>query len=82
MKVIQATHYQGDIRYGMLRDIQRSCMSLMSVCWALFKSVSIWDSVDLNCILRKGNICLNLLIITDVLRWKTYHMSFLFKIHQ
>ena len=55
MKVIQATHYQGDIRYGMLRDIQRSCMSLMSVCWALFKSVSIWDSVGLNCILRKGN---------------------------
>ena len=54
MKVVQATHHQGDIRYGMLRGIQCSCMSLMSVCWTLFKSVSIWDSFDLDCILQKG----------------------------
>ena len=28
----------------------------MSVCWTLFKSVSIWDSFDLDCILQKGDI--------------------------
>ena len=38
MKVVQATLHQGDIRYGTLRDIQ---CSRMSVCWALFKSARI-----------------------------------------
>ena len=56
MKVVQATHHQGDIRYRMLTGIQCSCMSLMSVCWALFKSASIWDSFGLDCILQKGNL--------------------------
>ena len=56
MKVIQATHHQGDIRYGMSWDIQCSCMSLMSVCSTLFKFVSIWDSFDLDCILQKGGL--------------------------
>ena len=56
MKVFQATHHQGDIRYGMSRSIQCSYILLMSVCWILFKSVSIWNSFDLDCILRKGNI--------------------------
>ena len=45
-KVVQATHHQGDIRYGMLRGIQCSCMSLTSVCWALSKSASTWDSFE------------------------------------
>ena len=31
-------------------------MSLMSVCWTLFKSVSKWDSFDLDCILQKGDL--------------------------
>ena len=35
--------------------MQCSCMSLMSVCWTLFKFVSIWDSFDLDCILQKGD---------------------------
>ena len=45
MNVVQVTHHQGDIRYG-----------IMSVCWTLFKSVSIWDSFDLDCILQKGDL--------------------------
>ena len=53
MKVVQVTHHQGDIRYGMTMGMQCSCMSLMSVFWTLFKSVSIWDSFDLDCILQK-----------------------------
>ena len=56
MKVVQATHHQSDIRYGMFRGIQCSCMSLMSVFWTLFKSVSIWDSFDLDCILQKEDL--------------------------
>ena len=31
------------------------CHLLMSVCWTLFKSVSILDSFDLNWILQKGD---------------------------
>ena len=56
LKVVQATLRQGDIRYGMLRGVQCSFIPLMSVCWTLFKSVSIWDSFDLDCILQKGDI--------------------------
>ena len=56
MKVVQVTNHQGDVRYRMLRGIQCSCMSLMSVCWTLYKSASIWDSFDLDCILRKRDL--------------------------
>ena len=40
----------------MSRGIQCSGMSLLSVCWTLFKSASIWDSFDLDCILRKEDL--------------------------
>ena len=53
MQVVQATHHQGDISYGMSRGIKCSCMSLMSVCWKLFKSASLWDSFDIDSILQK-----------------------------
>ena len=56
MKVVQATHQPGDIRYGMSREIQCSSISLMSICWTLFKSVSIPDFFNLDCILQKGDI--------------------------
>ena len=51
-------------------------MSLMSVCWTLFKSVSIWGSFDLDYILQKGISCLNISIITEILEWKIYRISF------
>ena len=66
MKVVQVTPHQGDIRYGMSRCMQCSSMSLMLVCWTLFKSVSKWDSFDLDLTLQKGDL-LNLSIITDIL---------------
>ena len=28
----------------------------MSVCWALFKPVSVWYTFDLDCVLQKGNL--------------------------
>ena len=40
----------------MSRVIQCPCMSLMSVCWTLFKSVSKWVFFDLDCILQKGDL--------------------------
>ena len=73
MKVFQATHQQGDIRYGMLRGIRCSCMSLMSVCWKLFKTLSIWDSFDLDFILQKGDLLFKFLNNYRYLEWKTYH---------
>ena len=76
MEVFQATHHQGDIRYGMSRGRKFSCMSLMSVCCTFLKSVSIWDYFDLDCILKKGDILFKIQIITDILGWKTYHRSF------
>ena len=48
MKVVQATHDDGDIRYGISRGMQCSCMSLMSVCWTLFKSARICKSIIAN----------------------------------
>ena len=56
MKVVQANHHKGDIRHGILRGIQWSCMSLMPACWTLFKSASICNSFDLDCILQKGDL--------------------------
>ena len=56
MKVVQLTHDQRDIRYGMLRGIQCSHMSLMSFCWTLLKSASTWDFIDLDYILQKGDL--------------------------
>ena len=59
IKVVQATHHQGDVRYDSSRGIQCSCMSLMSITWTLFRSPGLWDKFD--SILGKGIICLNLL---------------------
>ena len=56
IKVLQASHHQGDIRYVMSRGVQCSCMSLMSVSWTLLKSASIWDSFDLDCTLQKWDL--------------------------
>ena len=50
-KIVQGTHFQGDICYGSTAGIQCLCISLMAVCWSLIKSASRWDSNG--CILRK-----------------------------
>ena len=54
-KIVQGTHHQGDIRYGSTVGIQCLCISLMAVCWSFTKSISRWDSNDLDRILRKGD---------------------------
>ena len=56
MKVVQVTHHHGDFRYGMSRGVQCSCISLMSVCWTLFKSTGILDFLEFDCILQKVDL--------------------------
>ena len=56
IRVVQGTHHQDEVRYGTSRGIQCSCMSLISVSWALFKSPGLWDKFDLRCILGKGDL--------------------------
>ena len=47
IKVIQATHHQGDVRYGASRGIQCSCMSLISVSWTSKNKISWFKSPGL-----------------------------------
>ena len=54
IKVVQATHHQGDVRYGASRFVQSSYISLISMSWILFKSPGLlWDKFDLDSILGK-----------------------------
>ena len=53
VKVVQDSHYQGDVRYGTSGGIQCSCMSLILISWKLFKSSGLWNEFDLDCILDK-----------------------------
>ena len=55
IKVVQATHHQGDVRYGTSGSIQCSCMPLISLSRTLFKSPGLSDKFDLDCILGKGD---------------------------
>ena len=38
INVVQATHHQGNVRYGTSRGILFSCLSLISLSWTLLKS--------------------------------------------
>ena len=51
--VVQASHHQGDVRYGASMVIQWLCMSLISVGWALLKSPDLWNNFNLDSILEK-----------------------------
>ena len=53
--VVQATHHQVDIRCGATPGIQCSCISLMSICWRIFKTIARLDSDDLDRILQNGD---------------------------
>ena len=50
VKVVQVTHHQADIRYGMSKGIP----VLMYVTYVGLLDI-IWDSFDLDCILEKGD---------------------------
>ena len=48
INVVQATHHQGDVRYGTFEGIQCSCMSPISVGWTIFRSPGQWNKLDLD----------------------------------
>ena len=75
IKVVQATHNQGDVRYGINRGIQCSCMSLMPITWILFISPGLWDKFDLDSILAKGDQFFKFIGKSRYLGWKTYRKS-------
>ena len=55
-KIVRASHHQGDSRYGISSGMQCSCMSLMSICWTMFKKlVARWDMFELDSILENGD---------------------------
>ena len=55
IKVVQASHHQGNVGYGASKGMQFSCMSLISVSWTLFKYPGLCNKFDLDCILGKGD---------------------------
>ena len=59
IKVVQATHHQGDVRYGSLDMV-------MPVTWTLFRSLGMWNKIDLDCTLGKGD---QLFIFTGTFRY-------------
>ena len=61
-QILQVTHHQvikSHILYGTTAGIQCFCISLMPVCWGFIKSISKWDSNDLDQILRKSDELFN-----------------------
>ena len=56
MKVVQATHHKGDVTCSTCRGMQCSCMSLISVSWALLRSPGLWDQFNLDYILGRGSV--------------------------
>lgn len=44
-----------DVRYGTSRSFQCSCISLISLSRTLFTSPGLWDKLDLDFALGKGN---------------------------
>ena len=49
IKVVQAAHHQGDVRYSTSRGIPCSCIYLALVAWTSFKSPGMLDKFDLDC---------------------------------
>ena len=51
-----ATHHQEDAKYGELREMKCSCMTLMSVDWTLLKPISTCQTSNLDDILLNGDL--------------------------
>ena len=75
IKVVQASHHQGDAKYGASMGIQCSCMLLISVSWTLFKSPGLWNKFDLDCILGKGDQIFKFIGRFRYLGWKICYKS-------
>ena len=56
VRSVQAGFHQGHETFGATKGIQCSCISLFSVCFSVFKSVSAWNKNDLEYVLEKGDL--------------------------
>ena len=54
-KIVPGIHHHGNICYGTTASIQCLFISLMAVCWSLIKSISRWNSIDLDQVTGKGD---------------------------
>ena len=70
MKVVQASHHQGDVRYGASISMQCLCTSIISVSLTLFKLPGLWSEFDLDCILGKEDQ-----LFKKLSWWKFCHKS-------
>ena len=55
IKVVQATHHQGDIRYDTSRGYKMLMHAPCLIKLGLFKSIGLWNQCDLDSILDKGD---------------------------
>ena len=55
LKVIQGSFHQADLRFGYTAGIQCSCNSIISICYAKFRKISLWKYHDLDYILEQGD---------------------------
>ena len=57
MKVLLGSFNQGDVvRFGETAGTQCACNSLLAICWASIKRVSLWKTWDLDNVLDLGDI--------------------------
>ena len=54
-KVVQASFSQGHPKFGSTRGIQCTCISLFSICFSIFKTVSRWNRHDIEYVIEKGD---------------------------
>ena len=62
VKVINGSYHQGDPRFGITAGTQCACNSLFSICWSTIRRTALWNKLDLDFILIKGDAiykCLN-----------------------
>ena len=62
VKVINGSFHQGDPRFGITAGTQCACNSLFSICWSTIRRTALWNKLDLDFILIKGDAiykCLN-----------------------
>ena len=55
-KVVEASHHQGDKRYGNTAGSQCASNALFSIVWSFLRKVSLWNTFDLDHILFNGDL--------------------------
>ena len=67
-KVIKATFSQGHPKFVRTTGIQCTCISLISICFSIFKAVSRWSKHDIHCVLEENRALTNFRTQTEHLQ--------------